>query len=171
MLAALGNCTVLHKQQKIKTAKGTYTTQDVSVPGAAERHSHSEGAVLLGLCFFLALPLHEAIALDWSDYADGMMRISKGDVNGVLDTNKTDDDIQLPVVEQLAAILSRWHKECGSPASRFIISNKQNKNPVNVNSLCRRFIRPCRTEKGLEWRGYVRWKAGRGDSDPRVDRW
>lgn len=151
MLHALEHCTVLHKQKKVVGQSGKLTTIDVSVPHGGEEHGHPEGAVLLGVCFYLALRPHEAIALHWEDYEDKMMRIHRGYTLGKLDTNKTEDDVWIPVVDQLAAMLDRWHKDCGEPKSGFILKNKRNDNPVNLNSLYRRFMRPCFEEKGLKW--------------------
>lgn len=154
MIQAFDHCTVLHQQTRKKGC--------VSTPHAAPEHAHTDACVLLALCFYLGLRPHEAVALEWTDYVDGKMRINKGYVRGVLDTNKTDDDTWLPVIEQLAALLKRHRKEQGAPKTGYILANQSKRNPLNIGNFYRRVVRPCLEEHGLEWSGMYAGRRGAG---------
>lgn len=99
-------------------------------------------ATAFAVAAFMGLRIGEIEALQWEDYRDREMHISRSIWNGHIGAPKTRKSAApVPVIRQLAERLELHRLHSGNPEAGPIFANSLGK-PLNMNNLLNRFILP-----------------------------
>jgi integrase len=129
-----------------------YTLEDVQTILAV---LPEPAATLFAVASYAGLRRGELEGLEWPDYHDGALHVSRSIWNGKTTAPKTKKSCAaVPVIKQLAERLELHRMRSGSPASGPIFRNSLGQ-PLNINNLLNRVILPavdrcgvCRLPKG-----------------------
>ena len=135
----------------------------------ADRKGRSDWNVQLAQCvlavgIWAGLRPSEIAALQWQsvDLETMTLTVRKAYVYGKeKPTTKTGKDRVVPFRDKLTPVLKAWWETNGCPTSGWVFPNRDD-NPVNMNILSDRIIRPnCETNK-MNWEGYAFYALRRG---------
>jgi integrase len=133
-------------------------------------------ATAFAVACFTGLRLGEIEGLQWEDYRDGELHVTRSIWNGKVGAPKTRKSAApVPVIRHLAEYLQSHRARAGNPHAGAIFANTLGK-PLNMNNLLHRFIVPtlnrcvvCGLSKGkphLKAKDVHEWKR-----DPRLPQW
>ena len=134
-----------------------------------DRNGRSDWNVQLAQCvlavgIWAGLRPSEIAALQWQsvDLTSATITVRKAYVYGKeKPTTKTGKDRIVPFRDKLTPVLKAWWETNGRPESGWVFPNRDG-NPVNMNILSDRIIRPnCETNK-MNWEGYAFYALRRG---------
>jgi integrase len=134
-----------------------------------DRNGRSDWNVQLAQCvlavgIWAGLRPSEIAALQWQsvDLTRAIINVRKAYVYGKeKPTTKTGKDRIVPFRDKLTPVLEAWWETNGRPESGWVFPNRDG-NPVNMNILSDRIIRPnCEAHK-MNWEGYAFYALRRG---------
>lgn len=119
---------------------------------------------VLAVGIWAGLRPSEIAALQWQsvDLTSATITVRKAYVYGKeKPTTKTGKDRIVPFRDKLTPVLKAWWETNGRPESGWVFPNRDG-NPINMNILSDRIIRPnCETNK-MNWEGYAFYALRRG---------
>jgi integrase len=142
--------------------KPTPPTQHYTLVEAEEIVTALEGDAeaqgVMALSCFMALRPSEIAGLDWADFTDASVRISRAFVRGVVEPTKTPESAaEIPLVAQVKAPLEAWRQERGSPRSGWVFPNGKGL-PFHIREFTRKRVRP--KLKPGQWKGLYSGRRG-----------
>ncbi|MCU1299108.1 MAG: phage integrase [Acidobacteriaceae bacterium] len=109
---------------------------------------------------FTGLRKGELRGLDWKDYADAELRISRSVWSQEVSDPKTrKSKSPIPVISPLASFLERHRQAARSPQHGWIFA-ASNGRPLHLDNLARREIKPLLKKAGLSWHGWHAFRRG-----------
>jgi len=107
-----------------------------------------------------AFSCSELRGLRWENWKAGQLLVTESVWNDIVDETKNEyRAAAVPVISQLANILSEWRAEAGEPESGYIFAGK-NGQPLNLNNLANRVIKPAMRAIGVQWHGWHAFRRG-----------
>lgn len=156
---------------------GVNPVQDVSIPAGApeseDTYAYSLDEVLRMLSFlpepaatvvaaaaFTGMRKGEIRGLRWENYGEGEIRVTHSVWKTHIGDPKTRrSKAPVPVIERLARMLDAHRLAMGNPQSGWIFTGDAG-NPLHLDNLARRIIRPLLEKAGLEWHGWHAFRRG-----------
>jgi integrase len=145
----------LPKRRKKKSAKPTTTVQDVwAMLQALKGHPKAQAAI--GLTWFGGLNPSEARGALWENYDGVSLKITQSVWRTHTGSTKTEArEAPIPIIGPLGAILSQVRAADGNPLTGPILRGKKGQ-PLNLDNLSRRVIKPALQAAGLPWKDAYR---------------
>jgi integrase len=136
----------------------------------ADRNGRSDWNVqlaqtVLAVGIWAGLRPSEIAALQWQsvDLNTATITVRKAYVYGKeKPSTKTGRERIVPFRDKLTPVLKAWHAANGSPESGWVFPNRDG-NPVNMNILSDRIIRPNCEAHGMQWDGFAFYALRRGN--------
>ncbi|MGA8538211.1 MAG: tyrosine-type recombinase/integrase [Terriglobales bacterium] len=119
---------------------------------------------VLAVGIWAGLRPSEIAALQWQsvDLKGATLTVRKAYVYGKeKPTTKTGKDRIVPFRDKLTPVLKAWWEQNGRPESGWVFPNRDD-NPVNMNVLSDRIIKPSCETNGVNWEGYAFYGLRRG---------
>jgi len=107
-----------------------------------------------------AFSCSELRGLRWENWKAGQLLVTESVWNDIVDETKNEyRAAAVPVISQLANILSEWRAEAGEPESGYIFAGR-NGQPLNLNNMANRVIKPAMRAIGVQWHGWHAFRRG-----------
>jgi integrase len=150
---------------------GVNPIQGIRIPSNAREPGEAYAYSLTQICQILDLfpKLHKAIiataafaglregelrGIEWPDYKERVLAVNRSIWKDVVNKLKTRASANsVPVIRQLAEILDDYRSSIGNPATG-VMFHTGGGEPMDLNKLARRTIRPLVEMIGLEWYGW-----------------
>jgi integrase len=146
---------------KSNTPTVAYTIDDAKAILTALA-SRLDAQCIFGLAFFMGLRPSEIAGLQFDDITDGVIRVRRAAVQGIVDDTKTHGSVRdLPLIEPLGAMLAAWRSRAGNPDAGYVFP-RANGGPLNVESLCSHTIKPLCKAAGIRFQGLYCARRGHG---------
>jgi len=102
----------------------------------------------------------ELKALDWTDFTGTELRVTRSIWRGVVNPPKTRASAApVPVIPELADILGHHRASLGNPPTG-VMFHSGNGEPVDMDKLAQRVVRPAVEATGLRWFGWHGFRRG-----------
>jgi integrase len=144
---------------------GTLQKKAWTEPTLEGRTAATQARAAIGLMFFTGLRPSEARAVRWEDYDEKRNRLtvqrSVWHKHHEGRPTKTKTVEPVPVIKPLRDILTEVREATGNPISGPILRGEHGQ-PLHLDNLARRVIRPALKAAGIIWRGYYSFRRGAG---------
>jgi integrase len=133
----------------------------LAIMDALEKAGNHQARAAVGLMFFAGLRPGEARGICWEDY-DGKQLIVRQSIWRTHATPpKTPESAKpVPVIEPLRSILGELRKMQGNPVNGPILRGPKAGQPLNLDNLARREVRPILKNAKIEWHGWYSLRRG-----------
>ena len=156
---------------------GVNPMQDVGVPKSArdsnETYAYSleqimkmltvlplEATVAVAIAGFAGLRKGEIRGARWEYFDGSQLSVRQSVWNSfVTDPKRKKSKAPVPVIGPLAALLDFHRQACGSPETGYILAARKGQ-PLNLDNLATRVIKPAIEEIGLKWHGWHSFRRG-----------
>ncbi len=164
---------------------GVNPVKDAAIPRSAERSKATQAVSLeevlrildvldkagekqaktaVALIFFCGLRPGETRGARWEDFDGKRLTIRQSVWNTIVTTPKTEESVaSIPLGEPLRSILAQQRELDGNPASGWILRGALGGQPLNLNNLARRVIKPVLANvepNPIEWRTWYALRRG-----------
>lgn len=153
-----------------RSAERSTPTQAVSLEEvlqileALDKAGEKQAKTAVALTFFCGLRPGETRGACWEDYDGKRLTIRQSVWNTIVTTPKTEESVaSIPVGEPLRSILAQQRELDGNPASGWILRGALRGQPLNLNNLARRVIKPVLANvepNPIEWRTWYALRRG-----------
>jgi integrase len=169
----------LAKQQDFFTGENpvrdTRTNPAATAPAEMYAYSPEDAQTILGLlpepactvfavAAYTGLRIGEIAGLEWQDYHDGELHVTRSIWKGRVSPPKTNKSAAgVPVIPALAQRLEMHRARSGNPESGPIFRNSLGR-PLELANLTKRIIKPALAGAAVTWRGFHAARRGLGSN-------
>lgn len=153
-----------------RSAERSTPTQAVSLEEvlqileALDKAGEKQAKTAVALTFFCGLRPGETRGARWEDYDGKRLTIRQSVWNTIVTTPKTEESVaSIPLGEPLRSILAQQRELDGNPARGWILRGALRGQPLNLNNLARRVIKPMLANvepNPIEWRTWYALRRG-----------
>jgi len=115
---------------------------------------------IVAMASYAGLREGELRGVEWTDYLNGVLSVNRSVWKSVVNRPKTLASAKpVPVIRQLAEILESYRSSIGNPTTGVIFHTGSGE-PMDLDKLAQRAIRPVIESLGLEWYGWHGFRRG-----------
>lgn len=163
-LNPLKDAAIPRSAERSKPTQAFSLEEVLQILDVLDRAGKKQAKTAVALIFFCGLRPGEARGARWEDFDGKRLAIHQSVWNTFITTTKTDESVaSLPVREPLRSILAEQRELDGNPTSGWILRGELRGQPLNLNNLARRIIKPALAKvepNPLPWRTWYALRRG-----------